>query len=151
MSKFDIDPELVKKLSDLLEEKNLAEIEYAQGDQSIRVTKHVEQTAVVAAQPQTIIASPANTPGAAPQDAAEQLDGNVITAPMVGTVYLAPSPDAPNFIKVGDTVKEGDTLLIIEAMKVMNQIKANASGKISAIFVDNEEPIEFGQNLVVIQ
>jgi acetyl-CoA carboxylase biotin carboxyl carrier protein len=138
---FDIDNDFIRKLAKLLEETGLSEIEYAEGDKKIRcaVTRGgIVQTAVCPA--------PAPTAESAP---AAQL-GTPVPAPMVGTVYLASAPGAAPFVKIGDTVKAGDTLLIIEAMKVMNPIKAPTGGSIAQILISDASPVEFGETLMVI-
>ncbi len=142
-TKFDLDPAFVRKLAKLLEETGLGEIEYAEGDRKIRVA--VTRGAVVHAAP---VAHNAAAAPVAP--AAAAINGTAVTSPMVGTVYLTPSPEAPPFIKVGDKVKAGDTLLIVEAMKVMNPIKASQAGTVSEILVTSGKPVEFGENLVVL-
>lgn len=146
MSNFELDMKFVRSLAELLKETGLTEIEYAEGDKRIRC---------VGAQPIVQVATPIAAP-AAPAAAAstEQvkpvITGTPVPAPMVGTVYLSPDPSAPSFVKVGDHVKQGDTLLIIEAMKVMNPIKAPTSGIIADILVGDAKPVEFGETLVVI-
>ncbi|MGE0108404.1 MAG: acetyl-CoA carboxylase biotin carboxyl carrier protein [Bdellovibrionales bacterium] len=146
MSKFDLDIEAVEKLANLLSETGLSEIEYEEGDKRIRCVKHEAQVQMVAAAPLAPIAPQAQT--VAPETPA--LSGTPVTAPMVGTVYMAPEPGAAPFIKVGDRIKEGETLLIIEAMKVMNPIKAPQSGEIKEIFVSDTKPVEFGEILLTI-
>jgi len=149
MSQFDLDIKFVRKLADLLKETGLTEIEYAEGDRRIRCVG-AQPAPIAQAAPaviQTVAAAPA---AAAPTPAAPEAKGTSVPAPMVGTVYLAPEPGAPAFIKVGDKVKQGDTLLIIEAMKVMNPIKAPASGTILNLLVGDAQPVEFGETLVVI-
>jgi acetyl-CoA carboxylase biotin carboxyl carrier protein len=147
-AKFDLDTALVRKLAKLLEETGLSEIEYVEGDRKIRCA--VTRGAVV----HGASAAPAPTATAisvspnVPEPAAPR--GTPVTAPMVGTVYLAPGPDVPSFVKVGDKVKAGDTLLIIEAMKVMNPIKAAKAGVVAEILVENGKPVEFGETLVLI-
>lgn len=147
MKNFDINPDLIEKLSKILDKNNLTEIELSQGEQSIRVARQQQQSIVTTTQAAPIANQ--GTTDAAPQ--ANVPSGNAIASPMVGTAYLAPSPDASNFVSVGDKVNNGDTLLIIEAMKVMNQIKATDSGTVKAILVSNEEPVEFGQDLIIIE
>ena len=144
MKKFDIDPSLIEKLSNMLEKNQLTEIEYTQGDQTIRVAKQATTQQVVTAPP-PITAAQDNTP------ITVKKNGSAITSPMVGTAYLSPSPEQAAFVSVGDIVNKGDTVLIIEAMKVMNQIKANKAGKITDILVSNEDPVEFGQELIIIE
>ena len=145
-NKFDLDIESVRKLAKLLEETGLSEIEYAEGDRKIRCVGQRAQMVQVAAP----IAAPA--PAAAPvAEAKPTINGTPLTSPMVGTLYMAPSPGAAPFVKVGDKVKPGDTLLIIEAMKVMNPIKATKAGTITQIVAEDGKPVEFGETLVVIE
>ncbi len=150
----------VKKLIELLEESGIAEIEIHEGEESVRITRDNPNSAPVQymAAP---AAAPAPTPAAAPaasdSGADESSDdsgvpsGHIVTSPMVGTFYSSPSPGAPAFVNVGDVVNEGDTLCIIEAMKILNQIEADKSGKIKAVLVENAQPVEFGQPLFVIE
>ena len=144
------DTALVKALADILDEAGLAELEYETADLSVRLSR-VSGAAPVA--PGAAVAAPAAAPAAAA--AADSADAashpGAVTSPMVGTVYVAPEPDAPSFIEVGGTVKKGQTLLIVEAMKVMNPITAPADGTIKHIFVQNAQPVEFGEVLVVIE
>jgi acetyl-CoA carboxylase biotin carboxyl carrier protein len=145
-NKFDLDIDAVRKLAKLLEETGLSEIEYAEGDRKIRcvgLRATVQVAAPVAAAP--AVAAPAAAP------AAPVVSGTPVPSPMVGTIYMAPSPGAAPFIKVGDKVKQGDTLLIIEAMKVMNPIKAPKGGTITQISVEDAKPVEFGETLVIIE
>ncbi|WP_141920603.1 acetyl-CoA carboxylase biotin carboxyl carrier protein [Zymomonas mobilis] len=152
-----VDPELVNQLATLLDATNLTEIEVQDGDRRIRVVRNATP---VYAQPPAMSVAPAMmaapaaaaTPAAAP--AAPAVAANhpgTVFSPMVGTVYLAPEPGASNFIHVGDKVEKGATLLIVEAMKVMNPIVAPKSGVISSIMVENAQPVEFDQPLVVIE
>ena len=151
------DTALVKALADILDEAGLAELEYETADLSVRLSR-VSGAAPVA--PVAAVAAPAAAPATAPAapDAAAAADSadaashpGAVTSPMVGTVYVAPEPDAPSFIEVGSTVKKGQTLLIVEAMKVMNPITAPADGTVKQIFVQNAQPVEFGEVLVVIE
>lgn len=144
------DTALVKALADILDEAGLAELEYETADLSVRLSRvsgaaPVAPVAAVAAAP----AASAAAPAADSVDAASH--PGAVTSPMVGTVYVAPEPDAPSFIEVGGTVKKGQTLLIVEAMKVMNPITAPADGTVKQIFVKNAQPVEFGEVLVVIE
>ena len=146
------DTALVKALADILDEAGLAELEYDTADLSVRLSR-VSSAAPVA--PVAAVAAPAAAPATAPAaPAADSADAashpGAVTSPMVGTVYVAPEPDAPSFIEVGGTVKKGQTLLIVEAMKVMNPITAPADGTVKQIFVQNAQPVEFGEVLVVI-
>lgn len=146
------DPDAIRELADLLNETGLTEIEVADGDQSIRVSKGGMLVANTAA-PISMASDPAAPQMAsmnAPEVPVSSHPGSV-KSPMVGTVYLQPDPDAPSFIRKGDAVNEGDTLLIIEAMKVMNPIKADKSGTVTQILVENAQPVEFGDVLVVIE
>jgi acetyl-CoA carboxylase biotin carboxyl carrier protein len=146
-----IDSALVRELAELLAETGLTEIEVEDGERKIKVTRQVAQQIVAAAPAYAAapVAAPvAAAPAAEAAPAAAPVDA--VKSPMVGTVYLAPEPTAPNFISVGQQVKAGDVLLIVEAMKVMNQINAPKSGTIQAILVDNQQPVEFDQPLVVI-
>jgi acetyl-CoA carboxylase biotin carboxyl carrier protein len=138
-----VDAELVRALAALLEETGLTEIEYAVGERRIRVVRGAPLSA-------TMVSLPA---AAAPQAAAAPvtLPAGAVTAPMVGTAYLAPSPEAPPFVKLGDSVREGQPLLIIEAMKVMNQILAPRAGKVVRILVADGAPVEYGQPLIVLE
>lgn len=150
----------VKKLIELLDESGIAEIEITEGEDSVRISRYAPgqpQTAVMApiAQAPAPIAAPiAPAPASvAPEAAAAaeaEEDGYAVTAPMVGTFYSSTSPGAASFVQVGDRVNEGDTLCIIEAMKMMNQIEAEISGTIKSINVQNGEPVEYGQALFVI-
>ena len=144
-----VDGELVRALAALLQETGLTEIEYAVGERRIRVVRGAAPAAVTVAMPGPAAPAVAAAAPAAPV-AATDLPG-AIKAPMVGTVYLSPQPEAPPFIKVGDTVREGQPLLIIEAMKVMNQIPAPRAGRVTQILVADGTPVEFGQALLVLE
>ena len=143
--KLDIDSDFIRKLAKLLEETGLTDIEYAEGDKRIRCS--MQRNTIVAAATPVAVAAPAATAPAAGGAAA---NGTPVKSPMVGTVYLSPAPNSPAFVKVGDTVKAGDTLLIIEAMKVMNPIKAQQGGTVTAILVKDAQPVEFGETLLTI-
>ena len=144
----------VKKLIELLESSDIAELEITEGEESVRISRLPPGGPLYAAPVAAAMAAPA--PAIAPATTAtepERTDtpeGSRVEAPMVGTFYSAPSPDAEPFVKVGDTVAAGDTLCIIEAMKMMNQIEAEISGRIAAIQVQSGDPVEFGQVLFVI-
>ena len=142
----------VKKLIELLDDSGIAEIEITEGEESVRISRYAA-SAPVAAAPVAMAAAPAAAPApsdpAAPAEAPEE-DGYEVTAPMVGSFYAASSPGAAPYVQVGDRVNEGDTLCIIEAMKMMNQIEADVSGVIKSIRIQNGEPVEFGQVLFVI-
>jgi len=147
---MNIDTALVRELAELLSETGLTEIEVEDDDRKIRVARGAVAAApaAAAAAPAAPVAAPASAP--APSSDAPADTADAVTCPMVGTAYLAPEPGADNFIKPGDKVSEGDTLLIVEAMKVMNPIPADRSGTVKAVLVDNAQPVEFGQALVVI-
>ena len=150
-SGMNIDTALVRELAELLSETGLTEIEVEEDDRKIRVARAAAP--VAAAYPSAPVAPAAPAPASsapAPQADASSEMADAVTSPMVGTVYLAPEPGAANFVKVGDKVSEGDTLLIVEAMKVMNPIPADRSGTVKAVLVDNAQPVEFGQPLVAI-
>ena len=148
----------VKKLIELLDESGIAEIEITEGEDSVRISRYSSSapaappaapvsTAVAA--PPPVVAAPAPAV-AAPPAAEPDDDGHAVTAPMVGTYYNAASPGSAPFVQIGDQVNEGDTLCIIEAMKMMNQIEAEVSGTIKSMRVQNGEPVEYGQILLVI-
>ena len=146
----------IKKLIELLEESGVAEIEIHEGEESVRISRYSSNAplAVQAAAPPAVPAPAAAAAPVAP--VAEQPAeisvpaGHTVDSPMVGTFYRAPTPGAKPFVEVGQQVSEGDTLCIIEAMKMLNQIEADKSGIIQAILVDNAEPVEYGQVLFVI-
>jgi len=151
----------VKKLIELLEESGIAEIEITEGEEAVRISRYPQAVAApqYAPPPTAQLVPPAATPaapaGAPPAESAESPvgsgeSGQRITAPMVGTFYRSPSPEAEPFVKVGDTVKAGDTLCIIEAMKMMNQIESDVTGTVRAVEVESGAPVEFGQTLFVI-
>ena len=147
----------VKKLIELLEESQVAEIEIHEGEESVRISRVAPQAVAAPPMMAAPMAYPAAAPAAAPAPeaapaAAEPAtpEGHHVTSPMVGTFYEAPSPGAKAFVEVGQQVNAGDTLCIIEAMKMLNQIEADKSGVISARLVDNGQPVEFGQALFVI-
>jgi acetyl-CoA carboxylase biotin carboxyl carrier protein len=150
-SGMNIDTALVRELAELLNETGLTEIEVEDDDRKIRVSRASVSVAapVYSAAPSAAVAAPAAAPAAANEPAEPDLAG-AVKSPMVGTCYLSPEPGAANFIAVGKPVKEGDTLLIVEAMKVMNPITAPKSGTVAAILIENAQPVEFDQPLVVI-
>ncbi|MFM8746570.1 MAG: acetyl-CoA carboxylase biotin carboxyl carrier protein [Aestuariivirga sp.] len=153
----DPDLSLIARLAGILNETGLTDIELDRKGTRVRVSKAVTTVASVAAQPAPAPAAfhghahAAPEPAAAPQAKPSGDHPGTVKSPMVGTVYMAPSPGAPNFIEVGTMVKEGQTLLIIEAMKTMNQINAPRAGKVTHIFVDNAQPVEYGEALVTIE
>ena len=140
----------VKKLIELLEESDVAEIEIKEGEESVRVTKSGGSSLGSSLSEPTTTPKPQQELNVAQSQTPSDADGAAIKAPMVGTFYSAPSPDALPFVQVGKNVKVGDTLCIIEAMKIMNPIEAETSGVISAILVDNGQPVEFDQPLFMI-
>lgn len=146
-----IDQELIRDLAGILNDTNLTEIEVELGDLKVRVSRQPAAVHAIAA-PVPVAAAPAAAAPAA-QAAAPAADKskNAVPSPMVGTAYVAPSPDSKPFIEVGQSVREGQTLLIIEAMKTMNQIPAPRAGTVTAILVEDAQPVEFGQPLVVIE
>lgn len=148
----------LKTLIDLVAESDIAELEVTEGESKVRIVKSsgAPQNQVVMMQPQaapqTVVAAPATSssaPAVAPA-AAPEVTGHIVKSPMVGTFYRSSAPGSPPFVDVGSSVKEGDTLCIIEAMKLLNEIDADASGVIKQILVENGQPVEFGQPLFVI-
>jgi acetyl-CoA carboxylase biotin carboxyl carrier protein len=149
----------IKKLIDLLEESNLAELEIKEGEEVVRLSRVPKGAITVGAAPAVHLPAPAPAAAPAPVAAAAPAEGeaasslpagHVIKAPMVGTFYASASPGAPAFVKVGQQVKAGETLGIIEAMKMFNQIEAEVGGTVQAILVDNGQPVEFDQPMFVI-
>ena len=143
----------LKKLIDLVQESGIAELEITEGEEKVKIVKGgaVTMTAI----PQVAVAAPPAlaAPGASaavPAEPEPGQEGHVVKAPMVGTFYRSPSPDAKAFVEVGQAVKEGDTICIIEAMKLMNEIEADASGVVKAILVENGQPVEYGQPLFIL-
>ena len=153
MAKIKLDKELIRELSELLDETRLCEIEISEGRQSVRVSRQGEsnvssfRTEVPATQNNN---PPAPNPPRIEENAEENLPG-AVTSPMVGTVYLSPKPNDPAFVKEGDSVTEGQSIMIIEAMKVMNPIPAPHSGKVTKILVTDTQSVEFGEPLLVIE
>ncbi|RKZ45815.1 MAG: acetyl-CoA carboxylase biotin carboxyl carrier protein [Gammaproteobacteria bacterium] len=153
----------VKKLIELLQESGISEIEVHEGEESVRITNHHMSSA-----PQTVVQVP-QAPVMIPQASAQENvdpalmqnapetplpaadEGHIIKSPMVGIFYSSPSPDTPGFVEIGQTVEKGDILCIIEAMKIMNQIEADVTGVVSKVYVENGEPIEYGQPLFAIK
>jgi len=144
----------LKKLIDLVQESGIAELEITEGEEKVKIVKGgvvSVSAAPIMAMPAAapVAAAPAAAPAAAEAPDAGQ-EGHVVKAPMVGTFYRSPSPDAKAFVEVGQAVKEGDTICIIEAMKLMNEIEADASGVVKAILVENGQPVEYGQPLFIL-
>ena len=154
--KKNIDQSLVRDLANILNETDLTEIEVEQDDFRVRVSRATTAATQVVAAPAPVAAAPApvtmniNNEAPAPAPAAAASSA-AEPSPMVGTAYLAPSPDSDPFVKIGQAVKEGQTILIIEAMKTMNQIPATKSGKVTEILVEDGQPVEFGDPLVIIE
>ncbi len=151
MSPLKIDHDAIRSLATLLNETDLTEIEIAEGDQRIRVTRTVNVQTIAAPAMMPALAVAANAPAGKVTAASAEHHPGAVKSPMVGTVYLQSEPSAPRFVTKGATVKAGDTLLIIEAMKVMNPIKAEKSGTVTDILVEDAQPVEFGQPLVIIE
>jgi acetyl-CoA carboxylase biotin carboxyl carrier protein len=142
----------VKKLIELLEESNIGEIEIKEGEDSVRISRNGGAAVVqapMAYAPPPLAPAPAVAPAAEPA-AATVSDANAVLSPMVGTFYRSPGPDAASFVEVGQTVRVGDVLCIVEAMKMMNQIEADRAGTVAAIHVENGDPVEFDQPLITI-
>lgn len=141
----------IKKLIELLEESGVAEIEIHEGEESVRISRYGSQVAAAPiAMPAPVAAAPA-APAAAESSEPSVPSGHAVESPMVGTFYRASSPGAKPFVDVGSTVSVGDTLCIVEAMKILNQIEADKSGTIKAILVENGQPVEFGQPMFIIE
>jgi len=144
----------IKSLIQLLEESDVAEVEISEGDSSVRISRVSSVTPQPAPMPQTIPAPSAPPPTAVPEGEVEEVesipDGHAVASPMVGTFYTAPSPGGNPFVEVGDHVEVGDTLCIVEAMKMLNQIEADVAGTVVAILVENATPVEYGQALIII-
>jgi len=152
-SRSPIDPQLVRELADILRETELSEIEVEHDDLRLRIARQltaapaVQTVSVPAAAPAPVAAA---APGAAPAAAEAAEKPGTVKSPMVGTVYLKPNPDAALFVRVGDTVKKGDTILLVEAMKTFNPITAETSGTITDILVEDGQPVEYGEALFVL-
>ena len=144
----------VKKLIELLEESGIAEIEIKEGEESVRISRHGQAPTYAAPMQAPLAAAPvAAAPAAAPaaDEAASLPSGHQVLSPMVGTFYRAPSPGAAEFVQVGQSVSAGETLCIIEAMKILNQIEADKSGVIKAIIAENGQPVEYDEPLFIIE
>jgi acetyl-CoA carboxylase biotin carboxyl carrier protein len=150
MAKFEMDTEFIRLLAKLLEETNLGEIEMADGDRRIRVARPVVAAAPApVAAPVAVAPATAAAPIAVAADAAK--NPGTVKSPMVGTAYLLPEPGKPPFVHVGDKVIAGQTLLIIEAMKTFNPIKAPKAGTVKQIIIENAQPVEFGEPLMIVE
>ncbi|MEZ7956828.1 MAG: acetyl-CoA carboxylase biotin carboxyl carrier protein [Rubritalea sp.] len=146
----------IKKIVELMDEHELSFFHLEKEDFNLKLKKGVDADAIMAAMPMQqmaapVAAAPVASAGAPAVDAGPLIDGKAIDSPMVGTFYRKSSPDAPNFVEIGTTIKEGDTICIIEAMKVMNEIKAETSGTITAILVDDSTPVQFGDTMFTIK
>ena len=147
----------VKKLIELLEESAISEIEIKEGEESVRISR--ANTAPAYAPPAAPAIAPPAAPAAVPMAAAPvaaepakpEIDGTVINSPMVGTYYAAPSPGAPEFVKVGQSIKPGDTICIVEAMKILNQIESEVTGVVKELLVEDGQPVEFGEPLMIVE
>ncbi|MBA8906527.1 acetyl-CoA carboxylase biotin carboxyl carrier protein [Aminobacter ciceronei] len=149
-----VDQQLVRDLAGILNDTNLTEIEVELGDLKVRVSRQAAAAVQAYAAPAPLplaAAAPVAAAAAAGPAAAVDSSKNAVPSPMVGTAYLAPSPDAKPFIEIGSVVKEGQTLLIIEAMKTMNQIPSPRSGTVKAILIEDAQPVEYGMPLVVVE
>ncbi len=157
MSSFDLDAKFVRTMAKLLEETGLTEMEYSEGERRIRLSRSAPPAPIgyapaYAPAPVAPAAAPVAAAPAAPAAAvAPAQHPGAVKSPMVGTAYMASEPSAPPFVKEGDTVKAGQTILIIEAMKVMNPIKAPKGGTVTQVLVANAQPVEFGQPLLIIE
>lgn len=142
----------IKKLIEIIEESDIAELEIKEGEESIRISRYSAAPAAVAYAPAPVAGAPAAVAApvaAAPAD--EKITGHVVKSPMVGTFYRSASPGTKVFAEVGQSVQVGDTLCIIEAMKILNQIESDKSGTVTKILVENAEPVEYGQPLFIIE
>lgn len=141
----------VKKLIELLEESNIAELEIHEGEESVRISRFGTAGPVVATPP-PVAAAPITPAATADEPQKEpEISGHKVTSPMVGSFYRAPSPGSSDFVEIGQSVKVGDTLCIIEAMKLLNQIESDKAGTIKSIMVENGQPVEYGQTLFIIE
>ncbi len=150
----------IKKLIELIDETGVAEIEIKEGEESVRISRRMEMPTTthyvthpgIMPSPSPLMTAELPPPTKATDESANKMpEGHVVTSPMVGTLYRAPAPEQPPFVQLGSQVKTGDTLCIVEAMKMLNQIEADKTGTIKAILVENGQPVEFGQPLFVIE
>ncbi len=146
----------IKKLIELIEESDIAELEISEGEESIRLSRYSSNAAVQVASPApaataTPLSIPQDTGTAKPASSEEKITGHIVKSPMVGTFYRSATPGAKPFVDIGQSVNAGDTLCIIEAMKILNQIEADVSGTITKILVENAQPVEYDQPLFVIE
>ncbi len=156
-NKLELDYSTIKSLSKLVNKENLAEIEVGNGENYVRIIRKLPENVVTSSPPASSVQAVQPAPQPPVQEKAEvpvsvshQDNVNAVKSPIVGTAYLAPSPDADNFVKIGQSVKKGDTLIIVEAMKVMNPITAKKDGKVEEILVGDGEPVEFDQPLIIL-
>lgn len=150
MAKFDVDAALIRKLAGLIEETGLDEIEVADGERRVRVARRGGPSVTAAAPPPVESApTPPVPPAAAPAE--EAVTGHIVTAPMVGVIYYAPEPGAEPFVRVGETVSDGQTLFLIEAMKTFNPVRAPRAGTVTRILVPDGAPVEFGEELLILE
>ena len=144
----------VKKLIELLEESGIAELEIHEGEESVRISRYSHAPATLAtsfAPPAQLTAPSIASPTLVEAAVEEEFSGHIIKSPMVGTFYRAPSPGAKSFVDVGDRVGQGDTLCIVEAMKILNQIESDVAGVVKKIFIENGQPVEYGQPMFAIE
>ncbi|MDH5258220.1 MAG: acetyl-CoA carboxylase biotin carboxyl carrier protein [Gammaproteobacteria bacterium] len=141
----------IKKLIELLDESGVAEIEIHEGEESVRISRYGSQAPAVAAPAPVAVAPVAAVPAALAPEEPPVISGHAVSSPMVGTFYRAPTPGAKSFVEIGDRVNVGDTLCIIEAMKILNQIEADVAGVIVDVPIENGQPCEYGQTLFVIE
>jgi len=144
----------LKKLIDLVEESGIAELELTEGEEKVKISRQLmNQSAPMThyiQAPQSQMTTPSDISAPETKPVAEKIDGHAVNSPMVGTFYRSPSPDAKSFVDVGSKVTKGDTLCIIEAMKLLNEIEADATGTIKKILVENGQPVEYGETLFII-
>ncbi|MCG6857004.1 MAG: acetyl-CoA carboxylase biotin carboxyl carrier protein [Salaquimonas sp.] len=151
MTKKAIDQELIRDLAALLKETDLSEIEVEQDDFRVRVVRHIQPQPIQVAAPSAAVKAPVAEDEKPAQAADPSKHPGAVTSPMVGTAYHSPAPDAKPFVTVGDAIKSGQTVMIVEAMKTMNQIPAPNSGTVTAILVEDGQPVEYGEPLLIIE
>ena len=151
-TKSGVDRDLIRELAQLLDETGLSEIEIDRDDMRVRVARHIRADAAALAPAVAVAPQPAGAQAQAKTPANDPVEHpGSVRSPMVGTAYLSPTPGAPPFIAVGDTVREGQTLLLVEAMKTFNEIKAPRAGTVRKILIENQQPVEFGETLVIVE
>ena len=151
MAKFDIEESAVKKLAELLNKTGLSEIEVRDGNKSIRIARLIQENAVTKNTTEASFSELSSNKNNSQEEKKKLKSDDAVTAPMVGVVYLSPEPGANNFVKLGDTVNKGDTLLLIEAMKTFNPVRASKNGKVVEILISDKMPVEFGEELMIIK